>query len=114
MKQCAAGVAAFFVIACGQSDLEDYEIVSSSVVTTLAPEFELSPECELVGTVIVEAREVSFIDRLSGSSIEDFSRSQLAQVAALGANTLLPVAGSDSLASARSGARYEAKAYRCP
>jgi len=100
--------------ACGQADVSEYQVISSSALQILEPGAEPPADCAGMGTVAIPQRNPSFIERHSGLADEEFFRLLHAQIDPLDANLLAPNDGSNVVTAASSGQPFEGVAYSCP
>ena len=107
---------AFLVVAaaCGQADMSEYEVISSSVLRIFNAGETPPAECAEVRAVVIPQRNPSFLARHTGSAEEEFFRALDAQIQPLNANVLVPNAGSDAFVAASSGQPFQGTAYSCP
>src|SRR5262245_7576621 len=113
MRFGALAIMAVFATACGSSEPWDGRVVSSSSYSIFEPGRTAPPECEQLGRVHVPDQNAGVLARMSGATIEELSRALSSQVAALGANLVVPDQAS-FVEAAESGAEFAGVAYRCP
>ena len=102
------------VSACGEADVSEYHVISSSSLRILNAGEAPPAECIQVGTVAIAQRSPGFFARHFGSAEEEFHRTLDAQIRPLRANLLLPNEGTDWLAAASEGQAFVGTAYSCP
>lgn len=114
MPRILATTIALLAVACSGGDLDDYEVVSSSLLTLAELDSAVPEGCHQVGVLFVPEREISPSSRLSGAHLEAFFSALDAQATKLDANYLIPTESPDSATAAATGAEFYASLFRCP
>ena len=101
-------------LACGAADVDDYDVVSSSVMLLAERGAVPNKDCRQVGILYIPERDISLISRLSGAHLEAFFASLNSQAARFEANYLLPTGSVDAATAAASGEDFHASLFHCP